>query len=75
MTAAGRAILNLLDDWIERADNSFEHAYAAASGNLLRLISNLIEAAPDAMRPVFDLSDDEAGPVWTALADLSAALD
>ncbi len=75
MTAAGRAILNLLDDWIERADNSFEHAYAAASGNLLRMISNLIEAAPDAMRPVFDLSDDEAGPVWTALADLSAALD
>lgn len=75
MTAAGRAILNLFDDWIERADNGFERAYAAASGNLLRMISNLVDARPDAMRPIFDLTDASMMPVWIALDELSRALD
>jgi len=73
-TGAGRAILNLLDAWTERDDGTFVRAYANAEGDLLRMISNVIDAAPDELRPLFDMDDASLMPVWTALDELSHAL-
>lgn len=74
MTPAGRALLNLFDAWIERDDGTFERMYAAAGGDLLKLVSNVIDARPDEMRPMFNIDDDAAAPIWTALDELSAAI-
>lgn len=74
MTPAGRAILNMFDLWIERADNTFERMYAAAGSDLLRLISNAIDAQPDEMQPRFNIDDADAAPIWGALDELSDAI-
>lgn len=74
MSAPGRAILNMLDAWIERDDNTFERMYAAAGGDLMRLISNAVEAGCDDLKPCFEVDDASLGPVWIALDELSRAL-
>ena len=74
MTPAGRAILNMFDAWIERDDNTFERMYAAAGGDLLRMLSNAIDARPDEMRPMFNVEDDAEVPIWGALDELSCAI-
>ncbi len=74
MCAAGRAILNMLDAWIERDDNTFERMYAAAGHDLLRMISNAIEDQDAALCPLFDMDDETYAPVWMALDELSRAI-
>lgn len=71
---AGRAILNLMDDWIERGTDDFERCYSAAGGDLVRTISNIIDARPDKMRPLFEIDDADALPIWGALDELSHAI-
>lgn len=74
MSPAGRAILNMLDAWIERDDNTFERMYASAGGDLMRMISNAVEANVPELQPAIDIDDASSAPVWMALDELSQAL-
>lgn len=71
MSPAGRAILNILDDWIERGGDIFEKNLSVAHGRLIDLIGNVVDDAPAQMRPVFDVMADDYAPIWDALAELS----
>ena len=68
---AGRAILNLFDEWIERRDDTFDTLYARF-GNLFDVIAYLVDARGGDFKPAFDVT--AAVPVWMALRDLSVCL-
>ncbi len=74
MTAAGRAILNLFDDWIERSDNAFDRAYAAAGHNLFDCLVQLVDGRPELFAPAFRVDDDACAGLWGALQTLSDCL-
>lgn len=74
-TAAGRAILNMLDAWIEKRDDTFERRMAAAGGRLFDMISAAVADMDVAMAPAFDINDDDAAPVWDALYELSRCIE
>lgn len=59
MTPAGRAILNLVDSWIERGTDAYEKHMAASGGNLGDMLINLADASPEIFSPAF-LADDPA---------------
>ena len=74
-TVAGRAILNMLDDWIERGDTAaFDRAYAAAGGNLFVMLDRMIDAGAVEFAPAFDVDDDAYRAIWMALYELSEIL-
>ncbi len=76
MTAAGRAILNVLDDWAERGDTSaFDRRYMAAGFDLFDTIATMVDDAAIDFAPAFDIDDSASGVVWTAIKELSDCLN
>lgn len=73
-TAAGRAILNLFDDWIERGGDDFDRARIAASGDLFAMLVQLIDGRPELFAPGFCADDDTFASLWPALQILSDCL-
>ena len=69
---AGRAILNLMDGWIEKDTAAFDRFYNAAGKNLFRTISDIIAAEPDGLVPEFNI--DDYGAIWDALYELSECI-
>jgi ATP-dependent helicase/nuclease subunit B len=74
MTLAGRAILNLLDDWIEAKDFTFDKIYKDNGSDLFKTISFIVETMPEALSPQFQIDSDESAAVWETLENLSGAL-
>lgn len=74
MTLAGRAILNLFDDWIEAKDSAFDDLYKNNESNLFKTIVHIVETMPDKMMPQFEFDSDESAAVWEALEKMSDAL-
>ncbi|MDR2413319.1 MAG: PD-(D/E)XK nuclease family protein [Rickettsiales bacterium] len=74
MTAAGRAVLNLLDDWIESGDSSFAAEYRRKGFDLFGALSDAIENMQVRMSPPFQIDSDESAAVWSALEQASEIL-
>ena len=74
MTAAGRAILNLMDDWIESDCHLFEEIYSANDFNLFDTIAEIVDKYTENFSPQFDIESSESVSVWTAIKKLSDCL-
>ena len=75
MTPAGRAILNVFDDWIERGDSvTFDKMYAASHGNLMETIIRMVDENRDMFAPMFDVSDVASLQIWSAIQNISACM-
>ena len=74
MTVAGRAILNLFDDWIENNSPEFDKLYAESNGNLFDTIGVIVDKYRESFCPQFDVMDATFAQIWIALRDVSNAL-
>ena len=75
MTAPGRAVLNLLDDWIEAKSDLFDKIYANNGCDLFNTVAYIVETMRDDMMPAFQIDDATAIQIWLALRDMSNALN
>ncbi|MBE6456965.1 MAG: hypothetical protein E7008_03400 [Alphaproteobacteria bacterium] len=73
MTAQGRAILNLLDTWIEQKSNAFDKIYAENNHDLFNTIAMIVDLYMPQFQPQF-VADDNV-EIWLALRDMSNALN
>lgn len=74
MTSVGRAILNLLDDWIERKDSAFDKLYQASGNNLFKALVYIVDNMIATMSPQFEIETDETCAVFDAIEKTSDAL-
>lgn len=74
-TPAGRAILNLLDSWIEKSVDEFNLAYVKSGRNLFDAIADIVERYQPQFTPRCVLDDADSVQVWRAIKDLSDALN
>lgn len=74
MTAAGRAILNLLDAWIEGGACAFDKIYVESGFNLFDTIGKIVDQNMPRFMPGFVIDDAASVQVWRAIRDLSDAL-
>lgn len=74
MHAIGRAILNLLDDWPNSGNHTFNNIYANEKYNLFNTILKLVDTKQNTWCPPFSPTDESALPIWVALRELSDAL-
>lgn len=70
-TPAGRAILNLLDDWIDSKNGIFSDLYAENGYDLFATISEIVEKFSDSMVPQFIVDDSVSIQVWAQIKKLS----
>ena len=70
-TPAGRAILNLLDDWIDSKNGIFPDLYAENGYDLFATISEIVEKFSDSMVPQFIVDDSVSIQVWAQIKKLS----
>ncbi len=75
MTATGRAILNLIDDWIEENSPEFDRLYAENNHNLFDTIAVIVDKYMADFCPQFDPEDAGAVQIWGAIRDMSNALN
>ena len=75
MTNVGRAILNLLDSWLENGDNSFDTIYKDMECNLFNTIAKIIETNMSTFAPQFEIDDAVSVQIWMAIKDVSDALN
>lgn len=75
MTNVGRAILNLLDSWIEKSVNTFDDVYQNMDGNLFNTIAKIVSDNMPIFTPQFIIDDATSVQVWSAIKDLSDALN
>ena len=73
MTAPGRALLNLLDGWIEQKSNVFDKIYAEQNHDLFNTIALIVDLYMPQMQPGFVA--DEYVAIWSALREMSNALN
>ena len=74
-TPAGRAILNLLDDWIESGNGDFETIYLSVQFNLFDAVAEIIEKYANSFSPQFVIDDSVSMQVWDAIKKLSDCLN
>ena len=72
MTVAGRAILNLLDAWIESAADTFDKIYAECNADLFDTIAKIVDVYLPEFTPQF--VPDEYAQIWVAIKEMSDAL-
>ena len=73
MTAAGRAILNLFDDWIESDNHCFEEIYLSNNFNLFDTIGEIVDRFSESFSPQFNV--EEYVPIWETIKELSDCLE
>lgn len=71
MTAAGRAILNMFDAWIEKDNGAFEKLYAACGGDLFEIVARAVDENLHDFAPQFLLDDAPSMAVFMAIKNLS----
>lgn len=74
MTNAGRAILNILDNWIESGSNKFDKIYKQNNLNLFDTIAQIVEDNTDTLIPPVKIDDTDSIQVWDAINKLSEIL-
>lgn len=74
MTSVGRAILNLLDDWIESRSDDFQEIYNACNFNLFETIADIVEKYADDLSPQFVVDDAVSIQIWNQIKKLSDCL-
>lgn len=75
MSAAGRAILNMFDDWIERGDEAaFDKKFMDADFNLFEMIARLVAENVSSFAPAFLPGDASSVQIWRAIKKLSDCL-
>ena len=76
MTAAGRALLNLFDTWIENNDASvFDRLYTECEFNLIDTIIKIVDECEFDFVPKFDVTGAESVQIFNAINQLSECLD
>ncbi len=76
MTPAGRAILNLLNDWAEQENTLlFDKFYCESNYNLLETIIRIVDASGIEFDPPFNPADDINMPIWRAITNLSECIE
>lgn len=73
-TDAGRAILNLLDTWIETFDDTFDKVYADSGFVLFDTIAKIVDMYLDKFEPQFVVDDVISMQIWNAIKSVSDAL-
>lgn len=73
-TSAGRAILNILDDWIENNIGVFSEIYSGCNFNLFYTVAEIIKRFVDILVPKFDIDDSASIQVWCQIKKLSDCL-
>ncbi len=74
LTSTGRAILNLMDEWIESGTDVFDKIYADNNKNLFNTIADIVKKYDETFAPQFVADDAVSIMVWNAIRDLSDAL-
>ncbi len=74
-TPAGRAVLNLLDDWIESGTGVFSQIYSVNNFDLFNTVAEIVEKYIDKFAPKFVLDDDASVQVWNTIKKLSDCLN
>ncbi len=75
VTPAGRAILNIMDDWIDAGDDTFQKIYYKNNCDLFDTIADIVQNMREIMSPKFDASDDVSIMVWEKIKELSECLN
>ncbi|MBQ7055408.1 MAG: PD-(D/E)XK nuclease family protein [Alphaproteobacteria bacterium] len=74
MTDAGRAILNILDNWIENNSNKFDKIYTQFNHNVFDTIAQIIDEYSDSLTPPVQIDNADSTQVWCAIKELSDIL-
>lgn len=74
MTRTGRALLNMLDAWVESGSGAFDKIYNQCNNNLFDTIAKIVDENLVDFAPKFVADDDESVLIWGAIKDLSDEL-
>lgn len=74
LTPAGRALLNLFDDWIETGNTVFEDIYTSMDFNLFNAVAEIVERFYPQMSPQFLIDDSVSIQIWGEVKKLSDCL-
>ena len=74
-TPAGRAILNLLDDWIESGVDKFDKIYLKHNCDLFNTIAEIVDEYTESFAPQFIIDDAVSIQVWSQIKKLSDCLN
>lgn len=74
MTRTGRALLNMLDAWVEYGSGAFDKIYNQCNNNLFDTIAKIVDENLVDFAPKFVADDDESVLIWGAIKDLSDEL-
>ena len=72
MSNAGRAILNLLDAWIENSSDVFDKLYAKNKYDLFETVAEIVTTYSESFEPQFVAGD--IPEIWEKIRELSRAL-
>ena len=72
---AGRAILNLMDDWLEAGNRQFDEIYLSCGYDLFNTIAQMVERFDADLAPKFIVEDNDSVAVWTQIKKLSDCLN
>ena len=76
MTATGRGLLNMFDEWIEKEDYSvFEKFYYDSEKDFFKTIINLVQYSDIAFNPSFEITDSVSMQIWGTIKNLSDCLN
>ena len=75
MTATGRAILNLFDEWTETSSPIFDKIYSENKFNLFNTVAAIVDTYGANMTPTLAPDDATSVQIWLAIRDMSNALD
>ena len=70
-TPAGRAILNILDDWIESGSDMFSEIYCKNKFNLFETVADIVESFAEDLSPQFTIDDAASIQIWGQIKKLS----
>ncbi|MBR1380505.1 MAG: PD-(D/E)XK nuclease family protein [Alphaproteobacteria bacterium] len=74
MHNAGRAILNVFDNWIEHGTNEFTRRFSNANGNLFQMLQDMVDSHELNFTPEIDLDDESVVEIFVAIRNLSNAI-
>ena len=73
-TRAGRAILNLLDSWIESDSGAFDRLYVESGCDLFNTLANMVDKYIGEFMPQFVPEDEQNTALWVAVKEMSDAV-
>ena len=74
MTLTGRAILNVLDSWIDSGGGQFDKLYCQCGFNLFDTIAKIVDENLVEFKPQFVVDDDISCQIWDSIKKISDAL-